>query len=1091
MSKLDIEAQRADPMAKWTMLTFSAWIIPVTLLVSLLSVAIADSVRSSSGPLEVKVVHVENLTAATLTEGAVQPPADPPQPPPPPGVPPRAFDPLAAFHHLELLNDNATEGFFRVLWEEGDKRGRPAKVWFEVDEEDIGVEFVVSAMVAKGDGTTSLLHMPLTSGSRTVFKFEPSPHMQGAIDLIAPQYELRLPPNGTISEETLAKGAWPGFVKTFAGTKVLRWETRLNASAPEADRVEALEKGTCDVPLWRNASDPVVTSKPGCEPYSINGTSWLVDVSSWLASGVVLSSPLTGARLVGAEAFPTSARVSVQTPSLEVRVSFARLPPLDGGLVPRAADDRIGYWDLRFTEVGTESGPLTDQTTNRRVDVIHRWRLEPADKELDAAAERAAGNLIAPAKPITYHIDPSVPERWRKAMKLGVELWQPAFERAGWKDAIIAVAPGDEGFPEDYSAADSRYASISWAVSTDRVYAVGPHSYDPRTGEILDADIMFAHSWVDAWIRGFENEKGSAMARVGAEGHDGRDGRRQLDSSGSARLARRLSTAQRSVETALGESAPRAHRQHDHSHGEHEHSHGEEHDDHHDHHDHHDHAAHPGPCGISGAAAAREVAATLRAKLQLDGVIAPGDPVPEEYVEAALVDVTMHEVGHTLGMRHNFKASTAYSYAQLLDANFTKTNGFASSVMDYIGAFLPSNRSLPVVGALGAEDGYNPFMGVVGAYDKHVIDYGYRPLADEQAGRQHAELAALAAEGAANRELAFSTDEDGPRTDGSDPTASLYDMSSDPLGFYIDQIALAQRLLEDASNRTVAIGEPWTKLLPAVERYMGAALKAGTYGAKNIGGFIFSKAHRGDPGAPDPMVPTPAADQWRALRLILQIISDDFWLPATDALRWARSLPRRAGWCEGLDVYCYGLEPAELLERVFRTRVNLLHTLVQPHRLAGLQQAEWEGLAAANSSSTRSVDEELSSRSAEEDWAVAWVTPPAELALDSFATKTPSVAGLLRTVNSVVSPLPTAAGLSATAAKARFALQRVWVSLLTDMSAGTEEAAAVATSLLLKLKEEVASAVDTDTEPDEDARDALRALARMLDLWERGLPVPA
>jgi len=76
-----------------------------------------------------------------------------------------------------------------------------------------------------------------------------------------------------------------------------------------------------------------------------------------------------------------------------------------------------------------------------------------------------------------------------------------------------------------------------------------------------------------------------------------------------------------------------------------------------------------------------------------------GEAVPVAFVEAGLVDVTMHEVGHTLGLRHNFKASSAYSFAQLSDPSFTESHGFAASVMDYVGAFLPSNRSLAVVGS--------------------------------------------------------------------------------------------------------------------------------------------------------------------------------------------------------------------------------------------------------------------------------------------------------------------------------------------------------------------------------------------------------
>jgi len=1093
-------------------LFFGAWLVPVTLLVGIFGLGLA----SYSSPIaSLPLLQVQNLTAEVVQE-VERKPAPEVVAPAAPGIPPRAFDPLSAYHNLEVMN-NATDGFFRMLWEE-----KSARLWLEVAADDLGSEFVVSAMVGKGDGTVALLHQPHTASERNVFKFEDSPHVEGTLDLIAPQYELRVPPaNGTISKEMLASAAWPGYVRTFEGTKVYGWATRPNASSARYQAVVA--DGTCDIVLWRNASDPVIRPTEGCEPYSLNQTSWLIDVTTWLVSGAgVLSSPLSGGRLVSAKAFPANAEVAVQTTDLEIRLSIAKLPPPSQLPIARVADDRVGYWNLHYTEVGSSAtGELSERTTNRKVDVIHRWRLEPADPSIDVAEEVAAERLVVPHKPITFYIDPSVPERWRAAMRRGVEAWLPAFEQAGWRDAIRAVLPGEPDWPEDYSAADMRYASISWAISMDRVYAVGPHTYDPRTGEILDADIMFAHSWIDAWISGFEAESGGAgVSDMISRGHGHvRDGLHTIaqhatqDAAGAGRLERRLRQSQRQVDAALGElsdshsSYPDGHEIVPHSDDyvspeAHGHRHG--------------HDAHPGPCGLAAASQAREAIGILRAKLQLDGVIGEGDPVPEEYVEAGLVEVTMHEVGHTLGLRHNFRASAAYSFAQLSDPTFTAEHGFASSVMDYVGAFLPSNRSFAVIGSEDAAvdvtvaraheaqagrsvkpvtaHGYNPFASGVGVYDRHAIEYGYKVFSGEVSGRPLEQLATLAARGSTERELAFATDEDGPRTDGVDPHTSLYDMSDDPIGFHADSLALAQQLLASAAQRAVLDGESWTRLLPSVQHYMRAALRAGTYSAKYIGGFSFSKAHKGDTGATSVsqavVKPVPAAEQWRALRLILQIISDDFWVPATRALR---SLPKRTGWCKGLDRYCYGVGPAELLAQVQETRVLLLHTLVQPHRLAGLQQAEWEGLEAAGDGVTDAPAE------AQSAWEVAWLRPPVPLTLPSFAASTPSTGSLLRAIHSVVSgasgasllmPASSSAVVAAET-KARHSVERVWVSILADMSDGTGEAAAVATSLLRELGRTVSSQLGEGApQHSVEQADALEALAHMLSRWERGLPVP-
>jgi hypothetical protein len=437
--------------------------------------------------------------------------------------------------------------------------------------------------------------------------------------------------------------------------------------------------------------------------------------------------------------------------------------------------------------------------------------------------------------------------------------------------------------------------------------------------------------------------------------------------------------------------------------------------------------------------------------------------------------------------------------------------------MDYVGPFLPSSRALAVVGtetdkallpvvkseAPGdAADGgaaarlavplktYNPFPSGVGIYDRHAIEYGYSVLKDEISGRPHPWLAALAAQGSANRELAFATDEDGPRTEGADPHTSLYDMSDDPLGFHQDSLALAQRLLAGAADRAVLEGESWTRLQPSVEQYVRAALRAGSYAAKYIGGFSFSKAHRGDvdseTAAQAAVAPVPAAEQWRALRLILQILSDDFWLPATTALR---SLPQRTGVCKGLDRYCYGVGPAKMLSQVHQTRVLLLHTLIQPHRLAGLQQAEWEAIPPAGEGVTDAASE----------WDVAWLTPPAPLDLSAFTSASPSVSSLLRATHAVISDaggastaaLAPADGSAAADAKARRSLQRTWVSILADLSDGTGEAAAVATSLLRGLRRRTTAELDkASANAAVDEVDALEALAHMLDLWDRGLPVP-
>lgn len=108
--------------------------------------------------------------------------------------------------------------------------------------------------------------------------------------------------------------------------------------------------------------------------------------------------------------------------------------------------------------------------------------------------------IVRKQLPAVYYIDPSVPTKWQGAIKRGVENWQKAFDAAGIPGAVKAVLPSDADFPEDYNAADMRYSTISWSVSTDKVFAIGPATVDPRSGQVLNSDIVFAHGWVHSWL---------------------------------------------------------------------------------------------------------------------------------------------------------------------------------------------------------------------------------------------------------------------------------------------------------------------------------------------------------------------------------------------------------------------------------------------------------------------------------------------------------------------------------------------------------------------------------------------------------------
>lgn len=166
--------------------------------------------------------------------------------------------------------------------------------------------------------------------------------------------------------------------------------------------------------------------------------------------------------------------------SLEMNQSFVLLP--ENPMKPRLYDNRVGYFSLTQTDY---SSTLQKAATNQ---FITKWRLEPKDPEA-----YARGELVEPVKQIVYYIDPATPKKWVPFLKKGIEDWQPAFEAAGFKNAIIAKeAPTKEEDP-DWSPEDVRYSVIRY-ISTDIQNAQGPHVHDPRTGEILESDILWYHN---------------------------------------------------------------------------------------------------------------------------------------------------------------------------------------------------------------------------------------------------------------------------------------------------------------------------------------------------------------------------------------------------------------------------------------------------------------------------------------------------------------------------------------------------------------------------------------------------------------------
>jgi len=189
-----------------------------------------------------------------------------------------------------------------------------------------------------------------------------------------------------------------------------------------------------------------------------------------------------------------------KTFSFQINHSFIQLP--EDPMPVRYKDERVGWFSL--TKTNFSSAALKADSYS----IVRRWRLEPKDK-----IAYAAGELVEPVKPIVYYLDPATPLKWRPYFKKGIEDWNSAFEKAGFKNAIIAKDPPTKEEDPDFSPEDVRYSTVRYVASKTR-NAVGPSVSDPRTGEILESDIIWYHNHLRSYRNRYLLETGAANPKA-------------------------------------------------------------------------------------------------------------------------------------------------------------------------------------------------------------------------------------------------------------------------------------------------------------------------------------------------------------------------------------------------------------------------------------------------------------------------------------------------------------------------------------------------------------------------------------------------
>ena len=185
-----------------------------------------------------------------------------------------------------------------------------------------------------------------------------------------------------------------------------------------------------------------------------------------------------------------------ETISIQMNQSMILLPKEP--MQPRYFDERVGWFTLSKHDYGSNELKAHEKT------YLRRWKLIPKDIE---AYKR--GELVEPVKPIVYYLDPATPQKFRSYMKEGIELWQKAFEVAGFKNAIIAKDPPTKEEDPEFSPEDIRYSVVRYVASTTR-NATGPSVSDPRSGEIIESDIIWYHNHLRSYRNRYMLETGAA-----------------------------------------------------------------------------------------------------------------------------------------------------------------------------------------------------------------------------------------------------------------------------------------------------------------------------------------------------------------------------------------------------------------------------------------------------------------------------------------------------------------------------------------------------------------------------------------------------
>jgi hypothetical protein len=425
----------------------------------------------------------------------------------------------------------------------------------------------------------------------------------------------------------------------------------------------------------------------------------------------------------------------------------------------------------------------------------------------DLQKKDPAARISPPVKPIVFHIERTLPVALRPIVWSGIEEWNKAFEKLGFSNAVQLrqQEDGDTWDPEDVN-----YNTFRW-ITADAGFAMGPSRVHPGTGQILDADIIFDAGFLQSWKTSYETYDQAMVAEL-------------------------MGGAPTAADTTLGKLM---------MHG-------------------HSHQHNATPCQYCKGKT-HQMAFATAVWLARNDDFAARKPIPEELLQQGLKEVVMHEVGHTLGLRHNFKASAWKTLSEIDDPLQSAAETTIASVMDYA----PVN-----VAAKGARQSlYYPTT--LGPYDYWAIEYGYKPIVGDEA----AELKKIASR-SGEPGLDYATDEDTRGLIDSDPHVNRFDLGRDPVDYAKRQIGTVNELLPKVVDRAVAPGEGYQRARQMFGMLFGEYWRTLSFVARVPGGIHVNRNHKGDAANRPPYQPVDARKQREAMDVLNEYAFNVQPLPA-------------------------------------------------------------------------------------------------------------------------------------------------------------------------------------------------------------------